>query len=56
METFDHPEGAEDMEKENSALSVIYFLLISFIFSLNSISSATPASSFSPASMSLPFS
>ena len=55
METFDHPEGAEDMEKENSALSVIYFL-ISFIFSLNSISSATPASSFSPPSMSLPFS
>ncbi|XP_077610708.1 putative guanine nucleotide exchange factor MCF2L2 [Crocuta crocuta] len=22
METFDHPEGAEDMEKENSALSL----------------------------------
>nr|XP_031537933.1 probable guanine nucleotide exchange factor MCF2L2 isoform X6 [Vicugna pacos] len=32
METFDDCEGAEDMEKESSALSVIYFLLTSFIF------------------------
>jgi hypothetical protein len=27
METSEGDEGAEDMEKENSALSVIYFIL-----------------------------
>lgn len=34
METSVNCEGAEDLEKENSVLSVIYFLLTSFVFSL----------------------
>lgn len=34
METSVNCEGAEDLEKENSALSVTYFLLTSFVFSL----------------------
>lgn len=54
METFEEPEGAEEMEKESSALSVIYFLLSSFIFLLHSYSSASLASS-SPPFLSLPF-
>lgn len=34
METSVNCEGAEDLEKENSALRVTYFPLTSFVFSL----------------------
>lgn len=42
METFDDCEGAEDMEKESSALGVIYFLLLSHSPSFLFISSPDP--------------
>ena len=44
METFEERKGAEDMEKESSALSVIDFLLTSFIFLPHSLSSPTSSS------------
>lgn len=47
METFEDCEGAEDMEKESSSLSVIYFLLTPFHILPRSCSSASPASSSS---------
>ena len=37
METSVSCEGAEDLEKESSVLSVIYLLLTSFVFSLTPV-------------------
>lgn len=46
METSEEPEGAEEMEKENSALSVIYVFLTSFVFLPHSYPSASPSCRF----------
>lgn len=42
METSVNCEGAEDLEKENSVLSVIYLLLTSFVFSLTPVHHLLP--------------
>ena len=53
MENFDNCEGPEDTEKESSALSVNFFPSYLFHIFPHSCSSASPAPSSSPPSLSL---